>query len=80
MILGPTGAGKSVVMSHIANSALRYKNAQVFIFDKGYSQFALTHAVGGEFYDIMGDDEDLSFCPLSEFARSFCAEMGLRLD
>jgi len=66
LILGPTGAGKSVAISHIANSALRYKDAQVYIFDKGYSQFALTQALGGQFYDIMGDNEDLSFCPLSE--------------
>ena len=64
LILGPTGSGKSVLLSHIANSALRYKDAQVYIFDKGYSQYVLTHAVGGEFYDIMGDDDDLSFCPL----------------
>lgn len=65
LILGPTGAGKSVLLSHIANSALRYEGAQIYIFDKGYSQYVLTHAVGGEFYDIMGDDDDLSFCPLS---------------
>ena len=66
LILGPTGAGKSVLLSHIANSALRYENAQVYIFDKGFSQYALTQAVGGEFYDIMGEGNDLSFCPLSE--------------
>jgi type IV secretion system protein VirB4 len=65
LILGPTGAGKSVLLSHIANSVLRYEGAQVYIFDKGYSQYVLTHAVGGEFYDIMGDDDDLAFCPLS---------------
>jgi type IV secretion system protein VirB4 len=65
LILGPTGAGKSVLLSHIANSALRYEGAQVYIFDKGYSQYVLTHAVGGEFYDILGDDDNLAFCPLS---------------
>jgi type IV secretion system protein VirB4 len=65
LILGPTGAGKSVLLSHIANSALRYEGAQIYIFDKGYSQYVLTHAVDGEFYDILGDDNDLAFCPLS---------------
>ena len=68
LILGPTGAGKSVLLSHIANSAMRYEGVQVYIFDKGYSQYVLTHAVGGEFYDILGDDDDLSFCPLSNLA------------
>jgi type IV secretion/conjugal transfer VirB4 family ATPase len=66
LILGPTGAGKSVAISHIANSALRYKDAQIFIFDKGYSQYVLTQAVGGQFYDILGDNNQLAFCPLSE--------------
>jgi len=66
LVLGPTGAGKSVLLSHIANSALRYQGAQVYIFDKGYSQYVLTHAVRGQFYDIMGDADDLSFCPLSD--------------
>ncbi len=65
LILGPTGAGKSVLLSHIANSSLRYEGTQVYIFDKGYSQYVLTHAVGGVFYDVMGDDDDLAFCPLS---------------
>ena len=65
LVLGPTGAGKSVLLSHIANSALRYEGAQVYIFDKGFSQFVLTNAVGGEFYDILGDNDELSFCPLS---------------
>jgi len=65
LILGPTGAGKSVLLSHIANSALRYEGAQIYIFDKGYSQYVLTNAVNGVFYDIFGDDNDLAFCPLS---------------
>ena len=65
LVLGPTGGGKSVLLSHIANSALRYKDAQVFFFDKGYSQFALTHAVGGCFYDILEDESKLAFCPLA---------------
>ena len=67
-IYGPTGGGKSVLLSHIANSALRYEAAQIYMFDIGFSQFALTHAVGGQFYDIMGDGNELSFCPLSELS------------
>ncbi|MDE2028705.1 MAG: hypothetical protein KGJ11_09210, partial [Candidatus Omnitrophica bacterium] len=65
LILGPTGAGKSVLLSHIANSSLRYEGAQVYIFDKGHSQFVLTHALGGVLYDIFGDDDTCAFCPLS---------------
>lgn len=66
LVLGPTGAGKSVFLSQLANSALRYKDAQVFVFDKGYSQFVLTHAVGGQFHDILGETDSLAFCPFED--------------
>jgi type IV secretion system protein VirB4 len=64
--LGSTGSGKSTLLSLILNSALRYPGSNVFSFDNGFSQFALTHALGGKFYNIMGEDDELSFCPLSE--------------
>ncbi len=66
LIFGPTGAGKSVFLSHIANSALRYAGARVFIFDKGHSQYVLTHALEGDYYDIMGDEGGPAFCPLAD--------------
>ena len=66
LVLGPTGSGKSVFLSHLANSALRYKDAQVFLFDKGYSQYVMTLAVGGQFHDIMGDTDSLAFCPFED--------------
>jgi type IV secretion system protein TrbE len=69
LVLGPTGAGKSVFLSHLANSALRYKDSQIFIFDKGYSQFAMTHALGGQFHDIMGETDSLSFCPFEDLSE-----------
>jgi len=52
MVLGPTGAGKSVLLNVMAAQFLRYKNAQVFIFDKGASFFALTKGVQGNFYEV----------------------------
>jgi type IV secretion system protein VirB4 len=52
LILGPTGAGKSYLTAHLALQFLRYDGAQVFLFDKGYSSFLPTLAVGGVHYDI----------------------------
>ncbi|MFZ9035026.1 MAG: conjugal transfer protein TrbE [Francisellaceae bacterium] len=52
MILGPTGAGKSVLLNVMAAQFLRYRNAQVFVFDKGGSFYALTQGVGGKFYEV----------------------------
>lgn len=54
MIIGPTGAGKSVLLTMMALQFRRYKNAQVFIFDKGGGFLAATHGVGGGYYELGG--------------------------
>jgi type IV secretion system protein VirB5 len=65
VIVGPTGAGKSTLLGLIAAQQLRYPNAQVFAFDKGYSMQPLVWAAGGQHYDIAGDATgELAFCPL----------------
>lgn len=64
-IVGPTGSGKSTLLATLVAQQFRYKNAQVFAFDKGYSMMPLCLASGGQHYDIAGDDTKLSFCPLS---------------
>jgi type IV secretion/conjugal transfer VirB4 family ATPase len=66
MIVGPTGAGKSVLLSLIAAQFRRYTDSQVYIFDKGGSCRALTAGVGGDFYDLAAEEGDsLSFQPLA---------------
>jgi type IV secretion system protein VirB4 len=65
LVLGPTGAGKSTLLAFLAASHLRYQDAQVFVFDKGYSALPLVHAAGGEHYDILGDINSPQFCPLA---------------
>jgi type IV secretion system protein VirB4 len=64
-IVGPTGSGKSTLLAMLVAQQFRYPNAQVFVFDKGYSMLPLCWASGGQHYDIAGDDAWLSFCPLS---------------
>ncbi|MDR1132966.1 MAG: DUF87 domain-containing protein, partial [Synergistaceae bacterium] len=44
LILGPTGAGKSTLLALLVSQFERYKGSQVFVFDKGYSMYALTAA------------------------------------
>ncbi|MFN7097525.1 MAG: helicase HerA domain-containing protein, partial [Gammaproteobacteria bacterium] len=67
IILGPTGGGKSTWLGFLIAQFLRYKNAQIFVFDKDYSHQALTQALGGTHYDI-GNAETLAFCPLAELS------------
>ena len=78
LILGPTGAGKSTLLAMIAASHFRYPNAQVFVFDKGYSAMPIVKASGGEHYDILGDYGSPQFCPLARIddplERTWAAE------
>lgn len=66
MMIGPTGSGKSVHLCLIEAQFRKYKDAQVFIFDKGSSSKILTAGVGGNFYNLGSSDDrnTLSFQPL----------------
>jgi type IV secretion system protein VirB4 len=66
LVVGPSGAGKSTALGLIAAQWFRYPRAQVFAFDRGYSIWMLTKAVGGEFYDLAGAKTELAFCPLKD--------------
>ncbi|WP_336814119.1 conjugal transfer protein TrbE [Bosea sp. MMO-172] len=71
LIFGPTGSGKSTLLALIAAQFRRYKDAQIFAFDKGRSLMPLTLAAGGDHYEIgggAGEGPQLAFCPLAELA------------
>jgi type IV secretion system protein VirB4 len=63
-IFGPTGSGKSVALGTIAANFRAVPENQIFFFDKGYSAFVLTMALGGQHLDL-GEDE----VPLQPLAR-----------
>jgi cagE, trbE, virB component of type IV transporter system, conserved region len=67
LVVGPTGAGKSVFLNMVEASFRKYKDARVFVFDKGASSYVLTRGVGGTFFDL-GNEESgaLSFQPLAK--------------
>lgn len=58
LIVGPTGAGKSVLLGLIAAQWRRYPDAQVFILDAGRSSRALTLGLGGAFVELLGGEPD----------------------
>lgn len=82
LIVGPTGAGKSVLLSLIAMQFRRYAGSQVYIFDKGNSARAATLAMGGEHHALGAAPDDimnaLAFQPLRDIddpaTRSWAAE------
>jgi len=55
LVVGPTGAGKSVLLAMLALSFRRYPNAQVFAFDFGASSRASVLGMGGDFHDLSGE-------------------------
>ncbi|CAL4869377.1 Type IV secretion system protein virB4 (plasmid) [Asticcacaulis sp. MM231] len=77
LVLGPTGAGKSVLLSFMALQFMRYKDAQVFIFDKGGSARAATLALRGQHYRL-GRQAALAFQPLRRIDDE--AERGWALE
>ena len=54
LTVGPTGAGKSVLLALMALQFRRYPDSQVFAFDFGGSIRAATLAMGGEWYNLGG--------------------------
>ncbi|MEE9454652.1 MAG: conjugal transfer protein TrbE [Paracoccaceae bacterium] len=64
LIVGPTGAGKSVLLSLIALQFRRYPDAQITMFDKGGSARAAILGMGGAYFDL-GSEGALAFQPLA---------------
>jgi type IV secretion system protein TrbE len=74
MLVGPTGAGKSVLLALLALQFRRYPGAQVYIFDKGFSARAAVLAMGGAHHALGLGGEDgeggqIAFQPLRRIDR-----------
>jgi len=54
LLVGPTGAGKSVLLALMALQFRRYARSQVFAFDFGGSIRAASLAMGGDWHDLGG--------------------------
>jgi type IV secretion system protein VirB4 len=70
LIVGPTGAGKSVWLALMALQFRRYRGSQVFAFDFGGSIRAAALAMGGDWHDLGGGltdgaDDSVSLQPLA---------------
>jgi type IV secretion system protein VirB4 len=54
LVIGPTGAGKSVLLALIALQFRRYAQSQIFAFDFGGSIRVAALAMGGDWHDLGG--------------------------
>ncbi|MBU6299064.1 MAG: conjugal transfer protein TrbE [Alphaproteobacteria bacterium] len=77
LIVGPTGAGKSVLLALMALQFRRYPGSQITIFDKGNSARAAVLAMGGAHHALAADGL-LAFQPLARIddpaERSWASE------
>lgn len=64
VLFGPTGTGKSVLLTTIEFAFTKYPDYQVIIFDKGASAITATLAMGGEYFEP-GNKDVPGFQPLA---------------
>ncbi len=64
LIVGPTGAGKSVLLALLVLQIRRYAKSKIFCFDKGGSVRATILGLEGAYYDL-GADGAIAFQPLA---------------
>ena len=76
LVVGPTGAGKSVLLALMALQFRRYENSQVFAFDFGGSIRAAALTMGGDWHDLgggltEGSDASVSLQPLARIHDTY---------
>jgi type IV secretion system protein TrbE len=64
LVVGPTGAGKSVLLALMALQFRRYPNSQIFAFDFGGSIRAAALAMMGDWHDLGGGLSDSASEPV----------------
>ncbi|MGV7123095.1 conjugal transfer protein TrbE [Sphingopyxis sp. 550A] len=84
LVVGPTGAGKSVLLALMAMQFRRYEGSQIFAFDYGGSIRAAALAMGGDWQDLggalhdAGSDGSVALQPLARIdeaaERAWAAE------
>jgi type IV secretion/conjugal transfer VirB4 family ATPase len=83
LVVGPTGAGKSVLLALMALQFRRYPESQIFAFDFGGSIRAAAIAMGGDWHDLGGAiaGESSEYVSLQPLARiDDVAERGWAAD
>ncbi|UDQ91673.1 conjugal transfer protein TrbE [Xanthobacter autotrophicus] len=67
LVVGPTGAGKSVLLALMALQFRRYAGSRVFAFDFGGSIRAAALAMGGDWHDLGGSlaEDSIALQPLA---------------
>ena len=75
-IIGPTGQGKTTLLTFLAGQAMRHKDLKVFFFDRHRGAEIFTRAVKGAYVGFDGDEKNVSLNPFDAEPtannRAFC--------
>jgi len=66
LVVGPTGAGKSIFLATIALQFYRYPRAKIIFFDKDASSKNVCKNVGGKFFDIGSENCEYLLNPFAD--------------
>ncbi|MBR2299131.1 MAG: hypothetical protein IJ870_00975 [Alphaproteobacteria bacterium] len=62
-IIGPTGQGKTTLLTFLAGQAMRHADLKVFFFDRHRGAEIFTRAIGGAYIGFDGDNKNVSLNP-----------------
>ena len=62
-IIGPTGQGKTTLLTFLAGQAMRHADLKVFFFDRHRGAEIFTRAIGGAYVGFDGDNKNVSLNP-----------------
>ena len=76
-IVGPTGQGKTTLLTFLAGQAMRHEDLKVYFFDRHRGAEIFTHMVKGAYVGFSGDRKNVSLNPFdardTKSNRSFLA-------
>lgn len=74
-IIGPTGQGKTTLLTFLAGQAMRHHDLKVFFFDRYRGAEIFTRSIGGAYVGFDGDEKNVSInpfdCPNTPNNRAF---------
>lgn len=62
-IIGPTGQGKTTLLTFLAGQAMRHSDLKVFFFDRHRGAEIFTRSIGGAYVGFDGDNKNVSLNP-----------------
>lgn len=62
-IIGPTGQGKTTLLTFLAGQSMRHSDLKVFFFDRHRGAEIFTRSIGGAYVGFDGDEKNVSLNP-----------------